>query len=165
MRNIIESKEQAITDEARMRSTDDVAEWLSLADNSNIALLMLYEKPMDHEPSAAGFLLLDKFGLTEEILKGSPHYIGYHSGAECFSSKDELSYSGMIDKMWGSRDDIHYSITAEPLPQIIVNGRNYCKDYQCGIFFAALDVNTGEVADSVIVNTGRYGELKLRHVF
>ena len=163
LKSIINDKEQAIKDELTMRTSNNIAEWLFLASNSNMAMLMLRTELSDNILSEKSLMLLNGFGLKEDMLEGSSSYIGYYSGKSIFVSTEEQSYAGTIDKMWGPRDDIDYLISAINHPQVCVNGVNYYTDCNGGVFIVVLDINTGEIADLAIINVEANGELSIHH--
>lgn len=164
LQGMIDEKEQMIENEKIMRNTQNPIEWLSIANNYNVSLLILREKPLSAEPSLESLMILKTFGLSRDSLLNESPYIGYYSGESRFASMSEKEYSGVLDNMWGERDDVKYSISVENTPQIIINGKNFYTDfYKGGVHIVVLDKNTGEVADSAIIDLSPIGDLEIYH--
>lgn len=161
---VINDKEQVIMNEKKMRVSQDSFEWFFYADNDSIALLILRNEPLCYEPSPESEMILNIFGLNKEILAADPAYIGYYSGGSKFASTSEKVYKGVLDNMWGTRDDVEYMISADDPPQITVNGMDYYDNsYNGGVHIVALDKNTGDVTDSVVVDITQTGDLRIYH--
>ena len=159
LQQTIDDKYRAFEIEAKMRETNQAYSWLSMADNSNITVLVLMCRPCDNMPSLESQSYLGKYG----VLFGKEDE--YHSYMARFS--DEVLYGSYVDTehagLLGEEDNIDYFLSIEGQPQLMIGEKNYFGDSLSGIHMAAFDNNTNEVVDVININILENGSLTLEH--
>lgn len=159
LQQAIDDKYRAFEIEKAMRKANQAYHWLSMADNSNITVLVLMCRPCDNMPSLESRSYLEKYG----VLFGEGDE--YHSYMARFS--DEVLYGSYVDTehagQLGEKDSIDYFLSTGGKPQLTIGGKNYFGDSLSGIHMAAFDNNTNEVVDVVNINISENGSLMLEH--
>lgn len=159
---LIQAKDQTIENESVMRGTTDAAQWFSLANDENLMLLISMPRPLENAPSPQAALTLGALGMPQDVLNGAAFYIGVYAAELQYMSTDDPFYSQYIDTMSRTElDDVSYTISAQGAPEITVNGINYFSGNEKGIHIVAMDKNTNEIADAVIIDVAETGELTL----
>lgn len=159
---VIAGKTQAITNENIMHMTSDAGQWLSLADDENMTVLILMDQKSESAPSPVNEQLLKIYGLTLSILTKADHYFCVYSGKTVSSDTSGSTLSGRF----GSRyeDKLTYTLSIGEQSQIMVGNRNYIEGVPKGIHMVAFDNNTYKFVDAVRFTISGDGELHLERV-
>lgn len=151
---------ETLQNEIEMRNTDDPLRWLSLADDSNLMLLIYMPLSTANPPALDVSFLLRAFGMPyASINRGNP-FVGVYSGESLYASNTNKEYSNSISMPTG-KDDINYSVGSGA---IMINKTDYFSGEEYGIHIVAIDKNTTEVVDSVILDITGTGGLTLTHI-
>lgn len=154
VKNQIAKNEKTFQTERDMIVCENAIEWLDMAKESKITLLMAANELPEGVPSDESLEVLGDVGITEEYFagKGSLKVI-YSRGIKYkdFSWKEK---SGTI----GSKN-IKYMISLEEEPQILINKENYYDSSKTGIHIVAFNNNSGEIFDVIYLKIAEDGSL------
>lgn len=154
-------KRQALSDEERMKSIGSPAEWLALADDPNMTLLIEMFSSLERLPTTAESLMLKNFGFSFD-LDDVEKFIGIYSGTVRQASTSLMQYDYMIPSPPGCAD-IPCSLSVGDDPGVTVNDVRYYPKQEKGIHIIVVDNNTAEVVDSVILDVSSAGDLTIEH--
>lgn len=156
---VINGKEETVAKEKAIRETEDPLEWLAMTNDPNLVLLFDKRK-IDGTPSHTFLAAVKDLGLSSEILSSKNDYIGVYSGSLLYAGDAETAYSGSIDLIWDTMDDVPYSIENNTIHV----GESEFKTEQDGISFVIVDKNTREIVDYSLLEVNSSGELVLLHL-
>ena len=142
-----------------MQETDQAYSWLSMADNSNITVLILMCQPCDNIPSLESQSYLEKYGVRLADKEPYNSYMARYCNEVLYGSNTDTEHAGQL----GFKDNFDYFLSIEGEPQLKIGEINYFGDSLSGIYMTAFDNNTNEVVDVVNINILENGALTLEH--
>lgn len=161
LRTIIDDKYKAFELEAAMKETDQAYNWLTMADNANITVLVLKAKPCDHMPSLESRSYLKRYGLFSEEIGWESPYMARFCEEVLYGSSTDTEHEGEM------ADDLPYFLSVRndgrEEPQLRIGEINYYDPSQEGIQMLAFDNNINEIIDSVAFQILEDGSLVMEH--
>lgn len=152
----IQNNENAIIASEKMPQSENAYEWLAYANQPEITLVMVADKPLNGTISAESKLALKSFEISEEYLQGKCNYSAVY--------RDELIYS---DLGWNKYEDsigneVTCVISAGDTPCLQIADQEYYDPAQSGLQIVAFNNVTNEVADRVVLTLSTDGKLILQ---
>lgn len=159
LQNTIDDKYRTFEIEAKMQETDQAYGWLSMADNSNITVLILMCQPCDNIPSLESQSYLEKYGVRLADKESYNSYMARYCNEVLYGSNTDTEHAGQL----GFTGNFDYFLSIEGEPQLKIDEINYFGDSLSGIYMTAFDNNTNEVVDVVNIDILENGALTLEH--
>lgn len=161
LRTIIDDKYYTFELEAAMKETDQAYNWLAMADNANITVLVLKAKPCEYMPSSESRSYLKRYGFfSEETDWGSPYMARFCENV-LYGSSTDTEHEGEME------DGMPYFLSVGndggEEPQLRIGEMNYYDPSQGGIQMVAFDDNINEIIDSVVFQILEDGSLVMKH--
>lgn len=153
----IGGKLEAFEMEAAMRGTQRALDWLAMADNANITVLVAAEGMGEHVPSLESIAALRRYGLFVEEADFDSPYMARFCGEVLYGSHTDTAHEGEL------AGDTEYVLSVADGPSIRIGDVERCHKSEPGIYMVAFDNNTEEVVDSVIIRIGEDGSLGMEH--
>jgi len=145
--------------QAEIRKESNLAEWIDLAKDPQIGLLLVANENLEGL-SLESQMLLKTLGATKPYLEGTKRTLKvvYNNGVQ-YSASVRENKKGTI----GSAET-KYIMATEESSKLIVAGKNYFDQTRDGIQIVALNMYTGKVFDKVYLSTAEDGSLNLEHL-
>lgn len=140
-----ESIKAALNQEAAIRSSEDVSEWLSLTKNPNLTILFSLNAQSEKEKTAYR-LCFDRF---KKFSEATQECVGTITNGEISFYEGSKAFSGTINMPTGV-PQIKYTISRDCADSIIcVNEKEYKNEEKNGIHAVVFNNNTREIIDTV----------------
>ena len=153
--NQIEARKQPLDGIERMQQTEDLLEWLKLADNGEFTLFALSVNPAEGKPDAEGKVLLQSLGIEDSYWENS-FAIMYCNKVLQKGTKNEIS-----GKM--SNGGHEYTVSAKGDGKLVINKTNYVEESFDGIQIVVYCDTYMKVVDQIQITWQPDGELQLVH--
>lgn len=151
----IETRKQLPTEIERMQQTEDLLEWLTLADNGEFTLFVLSVNPAEGKPASEGKMLLQSLGIEESYWK-KPFAIMYCNKVVNKGTKNEIS--GKI-----ANSGPQYAISATSQYKMELGGTNYAEEPFDGIRIVVYSDTYMNVVDQIQITWEPDGKLRVVH--
>ena len=151
----VEAKERAIAGFDRMKQTEDLLEWLALADNEEMTLFVLSGTPAGNEPSAENKLLLRSIGVADKYWDSS-FAVVYQN--EVIWQGEKKTFTGVLGGA-----EIPYKISVKSVPVLEVGDVSYADESFAGVQIAAYSNSLNKMIDRIGLTIQPDGTIVLTH--